>query len=526
MNKFDRLEKYITSIVFYIIPIIVLLILIIVYKWIVWGNQLQEVFAWRWMNLLIFLLFIKPLYVISKKYFKPDSWNISDFIKYIFKWWTQKPILVFVKELLVNIVYFLSWFFLKYRRLLWILTFWCIFLHLTLLLIGRNKLWIWMFSNISQTFILFGYIGIAALFIGFVTSNNLSMKILWRNWKIVQQIAYVALFAWSLHSTIREWERWWSVVLIVIYIILKIFEWKDIWLKKLEIDIKNDAWTNSWKDFKERKCNPCGYIYNEQLWDPDWWIAPGTKWEDVPNNWKCPICRVWKEQFTMIVRKDNKIEYIKWKIINRKMLTENVLELNVEFKENLKIKPGQWIGLIFNDEKWEFLRAYSIAYHENENNVTDCIFTIKLLDEWRWWKILKELKIWDEIKINWVFGNFVLNNNNSEKIFIATWTWLAPIMNMIKHCAPEIKKTLIFGAQYKSDIFYEEDIKKISNLNYKIFLSREEVSWYEYWRIDLNKFELNDNMEFYICGAPPVVQSVLETLKNKWFKKVYYEQFF
>jgi NAD(P)H-flavin reductase len=47
---------------------------------------------------------------------------------------------------------------------------------------------------------------------------------------------------------------------------------------------------------------------------------------------------------------------------------------------------------------------------------------------------------------------------------------------MIKHCAPEIKKTLIFGAQYKSDIFYEEDIKKISNLNYKIFLSREEVS--------------------------------------------------
>jgi hypothetical protein len=33
-------------------------------------------------------------------------------------------------------------------------------------------------------------------------------------------------------------------------------------------------------------------------------------------------------------------------------------------------------------------------------------------------------------------------------------------------------------------------------------------------------------MEFYICGAPPVVQSVLETLKNKWFEKVYYEKFY
>jgi hypothetical protein len=33
-------------------------------------------------------------------------------------------------------------------------------------------------------------------------------------------------------------------------------------------------------------------------------------------------------------------------------------------------------------------------------------------------------------------------------------------------------------------------------------------------------------MEFYICGAPPVVKSILEALKSKWFKKVYYEEFF
>lgn len=521
MNKYDKLEKYITSIVFYVVPVIVFSILIMVYKWIVWGNELQEIFAWRWMNLLIFLLFIKPLYVISKKYFKPELWNISDFVKYILKWRTQKPILIFIKELLVNIVYMISGFFLKHRRLLGILTFWCIFLHLTLLLIGWNKLWMDIFFNISETFIWIGYVWIASLFIGFITSNNRSMKFLWRNRKIVQQIAYIALFAWSLHSTIREWERWNSVILITIYIILKVFEWKNTDLKQSET-ISN----NIWKDFKKRKCWPCGYIYNEQLWDPEWWISPGTKREDIPNDWKCPICGVWKEQFTMVVRKNNNIEYVKWKIINRKMLTDNVLELSVEFKENLKIKPGQWIEFVLNDEKWEFLRAYSVAYHENENNVTDCIFTIKLLDEWRWGKKLKESKIWDEVKVNWAFGRFVLNDNNNEKIFIATWTWLAPIMNMIKKCSPHIHKTLIFGAQHKSDIFYEEDMKKISNLDYKIFLSREELDGYEHGRIDLNKFELNDNMEFYICGAPPVVQSMLGIIKAKWFSKIYYEEFF
>jgi len=68
------------------------------------------------------------------------------------------------------------------------------------------------------------------------------------------------------------------------------------------------------------------------------------------------------------------------------------------------------------------------------------------------------------------------------------------------------KRTLVFGAQYKKDILREDKIKKIPNLNYKIFLSREEVDGYEYGRIDLNKFELNKDMEFYICGAPPIVE--------------------
>ncbi|MEI8253858.1 MAG: hypothetical protein WCG25_09245 [bacterium] len=72
-------------------------------------------------------------------------------------------------------------------------------------------------------------------------------------------------------------------------------------------------------------------------------------------------------------------------------------------------------------------------------------------------------------------------------------------MNMIRNCAQDTPKTLIFGAQHKSDIFYEEEMKKVPNLNYKIFLSREEVSGYEYGRIDLGKFDLNNNMEFYIC---------------------------
>ena len=35
---------------------------------------------------------------------------------------------------------------------------------------------------------------------------------------------------------------------------------------------------------------PCGYVYDPAVGDPDNGIAHGTAWEDVPEEWVCPIC--------------------------------------------------------------------------------------------------------------------------------------------------------------------------------------------------------------------------------------------
>ena len=44
-------------------------------------------------------------------------------------------------------------------------------------------------------------------------------------------------------------------------------------------------------------CDVCGYVYDETLGDPDNGIAPGTKWEDVPEDYLCPLCGVGKDMF-------------------------------------------------------------------------------------------------------------------------------------------------------------------------------------------------------------------------------------
>ncbi|MBO4283002.1 MAG: rubredoxin [Clostridia bacterium] len=42
---------------------------------------------------------------------------------------------------------------------------------------------------------------------------------------------------------------------------------------------------------------PCGYEYDERKGDPDNGIAPGTKWEDLPDDYVCPVCGLGKDLF-------------------------------------------------------------------------------------------------------------------------------------------------------------------------------------------------------------------------------------
>lgn len=45
-------------------------------------------------------------------------------------------------------------------------------------------------------------------------------------------------------------------------------------------------------------CDLCGYVYDEELGDPKDGIAAGTKWEDLPEDWICPLCGAGKDEFS------------------------------------------------------------------------------------------------------------------------------------------------------------------------------------------------------------------------------------
>ncbi len=51
------------------------------------------------------------------------------------------------------------------------------------------------------------------------------------------------------------------------------------------------------KEMEKWVCTACGYVYDPEAGDPDSGVAAGTAFEDIPEDWVCPLCGVGKDMF-------------------------------------------------------------------------------------------------------------------------------------------------------------------------------------------------------------------------------------
>ena len=62
-----------------------------------------------------------------------------------------------------------------------------------------------------------------------------------------------------------------------------------------------DAFERTSLPLKRLICLGCGFSYDEALGLPAHGLAPGTRWEDLPDDWVCPDCGTPKSGFEMVV---------------------------------------------------------------------------------------------------------------------------------------------------------------------------------------------------------------------------------
>jgi len=61
--------------------------------------------------------------------------------------------------------------------------------------------------------------------------------------------------------------------------------------------IKDESMIKPKVPMQKYRCTICNYIYDPEIGDPDGKVPPGTRFEDIPENWVCPVCGADKSQF-------------------------------------------------------------------------------------------------------------------------------------------------------------------------------------------------------------------------------------
>jgi ferredoxin-NADP reductase len=211
-------------------------------------------------------------------------------------------------------------------------------------------------------------------------------------------------------------------------------------------------------------------------------------------------------------------------------LTHDVHELIFVSGNDFDFIPGQFLTFIL--PSW-LRRAYSIAY----KYWNKLYFIVKRLEDWKWWsRELCDLSIWDEISYVWPVWNFIINSQDSNKLFLWTWTWFAPLFCQIKKslenwCTSKMK--LIFWVRYKNDLFYELELKNLkneyTNFDYLLYLSREDTFQFRKWYVSgfLTRESVAQFEEFYVCGRSQMIQDSKCRLENLWIQKerIFFEQY-
>ncbi len=212
----------------------------------------------------------------------------------------------------------------------------------------------------------------------------------------------------------------------------------------------------------------------------------------------------------------------KAKLISKKPLTNDTIELSFEVLNDFEYLAGQFINIKIDDDKgFPCFRAYSISGFEN--GIME--LCVKIIENGRGSTFMNGLKEGDEILFIGPTGKFTFAGEE-KAVFIATGSGIAPIKAIISE---EIKKknqniTLLFGLRYEEDIYYKEFFDQLAknhtNFRFLITLSKPGNDWKgEKGRVTafLNENSLPYLLSagFYICGNPEMVQESEKILHEK-----------
>ncbi|PHR95672.1 MAG: flavodoxin reductase [Leeuwenhoekiella sp.] len=197
-------------------------------------------------------------------------------------------------------------------------------------------------------------------------------------------------------------------------------------------------------------------------------------------------------------------------------INHDVLHIATEKPQNFSFEPGQATEVAINKPDWKDEKRPFTFTNLPENEHLE--FTIKTYPEHDGvTEQLGKLTAGDELIIGDSWGAISYQGTG---VFLAGGAGITPFLAIFKKLDKEQKlggNKLIFGNKKKEDIIYAAELEKMLGDDFINILSDEEDTRYASGYIDKEFIKKHINTstlkKFYVCGPPPMMDSVLEDLK-------------
>ncbi|MFN3245521.1 MAG: 2Fe-2S iron-sulfur cluster-binding protein [Leptonema sp. (in: bacteria)] len=270
--------------------------------------------------------------------------------------------------------------------------------------------------------------------------------------------------------------------------------------------------------------------------------------EQLKENYILVCQSIPKSEFLVIENQklQQKEEKIPAKIIEKKLLTHDIIELTILLEEPVFYKAGQYINFIFD---WlDRPRSYSMANRPNSKGIKQLKFFIRHVPKGKfteWLFNLKDIEI--EFYVSQPEGNFYLRNSTKPMILIAGGSGLSPIYSILEDIIfnqdLEINKkqilrdvVLLFGVRTQKDLYKIEELENFKNYwkgKFEIIpvLSEEKDSDWKgktgFVHEILDQLPNISNSQLYMCGPPIMIDKCIEVAQKHGLSsnEIYFDKF-
>ena len=223
-------------------------------------------------------------------------------------------------------------------------------------------------------------------------------------------------------------------------------------------------------------------------------------------------------------------------------LTYDMREVTMELLNppEISLRAGQYVQILAHGPDGPIYRAYSIASPPSMKNHVKLV--VRLVPGGIASTYIHGMKVGDEVIFTGPFGEFRLNEDPQVPVVcVGGGAGMAPMTHIIKTIFerwPDRKCELYFGCRSSRDVFYLEEFKSFEGKHphFKVhYALSDPLETDEKWdgdngfiHLSLDKrFKEQGKRQAFLCGPPPMIDAVIEVLKNKGLQDqdIFYDKF-